>query len=820
MRPGVRNCLAFVVILAAACGSHQDGVTADGSVEMVDGRVPEDDGAVDPDAGVDIDAPPPIDAAPDAAIVDETPPALTTISPGQGTAWLHAPIRFTFDEDLTAASVNASTATATLGGQALDATVSFEPPRTVVVTLDTAAKGIGALEVHLAPKVKDDAGNMMSDPIDVQLQIPAWSSIDIDRGTAVSAPSYAVTSDGTVVAAWLVSTSGGRRVVASQLVGSTWTDLGDKLGSADAQSVSLALDEGGAPLLAMVDADVAHVLRWTGSAWTELSSPGGGAQIALSTPANGHPIVELVTSSTVSLRELVNDTWETLGTDLPLPAPVAGEPSLATPASGTAVVGLVDSDAQLRVYRYDSSARGAFTPIAVSTGSRMSLAARGSAVAIAYDKWGGSWAVLAALAGGGATTFSQLGKPLDIDIAGDARGPAIALDSGGTPIVAWTELVETARRGAVGRWSGSTWTILGGVTWLDSATAAPFGGSRIVLGPGNAPVVATGASGTVDIARFNGPRTPALGIKNPASIAGCSLDPAAAPANLSATGCFDLSTAKKPVPHAGLVPYDVVGELWSDGAKKRRWIGLPDGQSMTLGSNGAWAAPVGTIMVKEFALETTPGNPSTRRPVETRFLVNTATNGWQGVSYKWNVAGTDATLQPDTAQNIGWQMDDGSTHVHVYPSRAHCRSCHYYAQGPLLGLRPEQLARWNDYNGTIADQMATLAALEDGPSTTAPAYTAPHHPSATWEKRMRGYMHANCSHCHNPNYITIKDLRYSTPLANTKLCEVITPGSPADSVVYQKVTSRPGMPPLGTAAVDPLAQELLGNWITGMTSCP
>jgi hypothetical protein len=260
--------------------------------------------------------------------------------------------------------------------------------------------------------------------------------------------------------------------------------------------------------------------------------------------------------------------------------------------------------------------------------------------------------------------------------------------------------------------------------------------------------------------------------------------------------------------------------LWSDGAKKRRWIGLPEGASMTLGANGSWVPPVGTILVKEFALETTPGNPATRKPVETRFFVNDPQLGWQGFSYRWNTAGTDASLLGDSQWVINWQLDDGSQHAHVYPSRAHCRSCHTTAHGPALGLRPEQLARWYDYNGVIVDQLATLTHLGVGPSSTPPAFTAPHDPSATWERRMRGYMHANCAHCHNPQYLSIKDLRYGTPLANTKLCEVITPGAPSDSRVYQLVTSRPGMPPLGTAAVDPLAQELLGNWITGMTSCP
>jgi hypothetical protein len=140
--------------------------------------------------------------------------------------------------------------------------------------------------------------------------------------------------------------------------------------------------------------------------------------------------------------------------------------------------------------------------------------------------------------------------------------------------------------------------------------------------------------------------------------------------------------------------------------------------------------------------------------------------------------------------------------------------------GPVLGLRPEQLQRWYDYDGTIAPQLPTLAALGVGPASSAQPLISPHEPSATFEQRTRGYMAGNCQHCHNPQYINIKDLRYTTPLANTKLCDVIVPGDPSQSVVYQKVTSRPGMPPLGTALPDPLMAQILGGWISGMTSCP
>src|SRR5262249_43185104 len=159
--------------------------------------------------------------------------------------------------------------------------------------------------------------------------------------------------------------------------------------------------------------------------------------------------------------------------------------------------------------------------------------------------------------------------------------PAVAIDSGGAPIVAWTELVETNQRGALARWTGSAWSIVGGVSWIADAQTAPTG-ARIALHADEAAVVATSAGRAIRVARLNGPRTAAPGLSARASIAGCSFDAANPPASLSQTGCFDLSIARQPAPHPGLIPFDVVSELWSDGAKKRRYIGLPDNAAMTL----------------------------------------------------------------------------------------------------------------------------------------------------------------------------------------------------------------------------------------------
>ncbi len=799
----------LALTLLAACSASSHSVDPDGGA-IDDGGVrdgsPADSNEATPDAMVD--------AGPDL-----TAPQLASVSPATGAStWLHAPVRFTFDEALDAASVSSLSVSATVDGVAAPAQLSLERADTITVSFPGAARGVGLLDVRVTGTVRDLAGNATQGPFTATATLPAWAGASVDRGPVTKAPRIAVANDGTVFATWIVGAAGAHRVVTSMLAGATWVSLGNELGTTDATSAALALDDNDIPLIGWTESGTAHVARWTG-AWTELASPGNGNQIALVKPPGGTPIAAVFSNSLVAVRQLVSNAWQPIGADIALSSWVIGDAAIAAGTPGHPVIGWIDAVGALNVYRFDTSwvALGA---LPAGYGSHISLAARGSAVAIAWDQVAGSSAVLAAQLSGSATTWTRLGHALDIDMAGNATDPAIALDASLAPIVAWTELVEGKQRGVVARWTGSAWALLGGIDWLQSTTAIPAA-PRIALHDGDAPVLATTAGNAILVTRHNGPRTVAVGLASRASRAGCSISASSPPQLLSQTGCFTIPTPKNPVAHPGLVPYDLVTELWSDGALKRRWIGLPDGQAMTLQSNGAWVGPVGTIMVKEFAIETTVGNPATRRPVETRFFVNDATLGWQGFTYRWNTAGTDATLQPDDpAQTVNWQMDDGSLHPHFYPSRNHCRSCHHNGMGPILGLRPEQLQRNMDYDGKLAPQLPTLAAIGVGPASSITPIVSPHDPSETAERRMRGYMAANCQHCHNPQYINIKDLRYTTPLASTRLCEVITPGSPSQSRVYQLVSSRPGMPALGSLVVDPLARDTLGAWISGMTSCP
>jgi hypothetical protein len=86
---------------------------------------------------------------------------------------------------------------------------------------------------------------------------------------------------------------------------------------------------------------------------------------------------------------------------------------------------------------------------------------------------------------------------------------------------------------------------------------------------------------------------------------------------------------------------------------------------------------------------------------------------------------------------------------------------------------------------------------------------------------VRGYLAANCAHCHNPSgTCPVFDARIDTPLAQTGLCSRIVPGDPDASLLYQLVSSRPGMPPIGTLQPDPQFVDLVRRWITQLPSCP
>jgi uncharacterized repeat protein (TIGR03806 family) len=290
------------------------------------------------------------------------------------------------------------------------------------------------------------------------------------------------------------------------------------------------------------------------------------------------------------------------------------------------------------------------------------------------------------------------------------------------------------------------------------------------------------------------------------------------PTKLSATGC-------------GLIPYAPSAPFWSDGAAKERWIGLPDGQNITVGADGDWDFPNGTVLMKNFRLDD--------RLIETRLFMRHPDGVWAGYTYEWDAQGNDATLVR------GGKRAPIGSQTWIYPSEAQCGQCHTEAAGRSLGLETKQLAFSITYpqTGRNGHQLLTLNAINTlAPPIAEPTAETPYaNPTGTagpLGERARAYLHTNCSQCHRPGGPTTSnmDLRYSTPLANTNACDVapglgdlglanarlIAPGAPERSVIPARMNLRDNddmMPPLGSARVDTGGVALIREWIDSLASC-
>lgn len=296
---------------------------------------------------------------------------------------------------------------------------------------------------------------------------------------------------------------------------------------------------------------------------------------------------------------------------------------------------------------------------------------------------------------------------------------------------------------------------------------------------------------------------------------------------LSETGCVNRTQPK--IAASGLIPYSVNSALWSDGAEKDRYLSLPNNKQVTLAANGDFNFPVGSVLMKHFKFG--------EKFVETRLFANSE-SGWQGFSYEWNDAQTEATLlnaaKDKMVNSVSWH----------FPSAGQCLQCHTNAAGFSLGLETKQLNSEVLYSGTqkTANQLATLAhiGIFSSPLTTTQKTEKLYSltdPQATAMQKARSYLHANCANCHQPNGSASvnMDLRITTPLELMNVCNmsptagdlgianarIIAAGDPSKSVLLKRMqaTDNTQMPPLSHSVVDAQAVQVVSDWISGMTSC-
>ena len=165
-------------------------------------------------------------------------------------------------------------------------------------------------------------------------------------------------------------------------------------------------------------------------------------------------------------------------------------------------------------------------------------------------------------------------------------------------------------------------------------------------------------------------------------------------------------------PNNGILGYAPNVAFWSDYAIKSRWFSVPDpAATLIFRRDGNWSFPTGSVWIKHFELETTRGDPSTRRRLETRFLVKTS-SGSYGITYKWRADQSDADLVPESGLDEIINVNVAGTPTNQtwhYPSRNECRTCHTAVAGHALSFNTRQLNRSNTYAGQTVNQLKYLS---------------------------------------------------------------------------------------------------------------
>lgn len=292
------------------------------------------------------------------------------------------------------------------------------------------------------------------------------------------------------------------------------------------------------------------------------------------------------------------------------------------------------------------------------------------------------------------------------------------------------------------------------------------------------------------------------------------------PPTLSEFGFFTDDAGTHPA--AGVTPYRLNTPLWSDGAEKSRYVYVPAGKQARAQGDGLLDLPVGSALIKHFAFA--------GKLVETRVLLHRA-DGWVALPYVWNAEQTEAKLAL-AGKRIDLVTPAGQAISYGVPNKNQCKDCHNLT-GVTMPIGPKAYnlsAQW-------LSAFAKAGRLDKVPAVS--------HRIPLWEDRARvpvaeaarGYLDANCAHCHNPQGAASNSGLYLGWLEQDQLAIGINkrpvaagrgagshefdivPGEPDHSILVYRFTSTEGgvaMPELGRESRDHEAEPVIRAWIAGM----
>lgn len=247
----------------------------------------------------------------------------------------------------------------------------------------------------------------------------------------------------------------------------------------------------------------------------------------------------------------------------------------------------------------------------------------------------------------------------------------------------------------------------------------------------------------------------------------------------------------------GTFAYSPTYPLWSDDARKLRYVHVPAGQAIRYDqASQQFIIPKNTRFYKTFLREVVEGSGQSRwRKMETRLIVVRG-SGADALyaTYVWNAEETGAKRlgsgldpaapdKPELYLNgepfpdyvYTYAKDDGNPDdraSYAVPGAQRCVACHVGSLNDsfILGFTPTQMkhraaGEGGVYEDVLPDELGQLARLESYGVTRGVDESnlvdledsaLPREPRTRDELNMQAYMVGNCAHCHNPRGYAVR----------------------------------------------------------------
>jgi uncharacterized repeat protein (TIGR03806 family) len=294
-------------------------------------------------------------------------------------------------------------------------------------------------------------------------------------------------------------------------------------------------------------------------------------------------------------------------------------------------------------------------------------------------------------------------------------------------------------------------------------------------------------------------------------------------------------------PAFGVVPFEPISALFSDYAKKKRFIWMPNNATgRYVSDHEVLDFPEGTILIKNFYYTNVlPDN--SQRIIETRLMIM-KDGKWMFANYIWNTAQTEAYFDLSGGPTqLSW-LQNGVKRTVEYriPAESQCFTCHKsLVDNTPIGLKPQNLNGDYPYAEGVMNQLTKLVEmgyLDASIPATIETVVNWEDTSQSLDLRVRSYFDINCAHCHSDvKHCDYRPMRFafneSADPVNLGVCvdpdtsippytKIVNPGDKETSVLFFRFSTtleQYRMPLFGRTLVHDEALALIEEWINSLT---